>query len=174
MNEAMENLLTRRSIRKYRKEQIKDSELLAVLEAGTYAPTARGTQSPLIVAVQDAEDIALMSRMNAQVWGRENFDPFFGAPTVVVVFAEAGNPNGVQDASLVMGNLLNAAHALGLGSCWINRAREVFERPEGKALLKKWGVEGDWVGVGNCILGYAEGEAPKPAPRREGYYRIIK
>ena len=82
--------------------------------------------------------------------------------------------NGVQDASLVMGNLLNAAHALGLGSCWINRAREVFEMPEGKPLLEKWGVEGDWVGVGNCILGYADGPEPKPAPRRPDYYRIIK
>lgn len=174
MNEAMKNLLTRRSVRKYKPGQITDEELRAVLEAGTYAPTARGTQSPLIVAVQNAEDIALMSRLNAAVWGRADFDPFFGAPTVVVVFAQAGNVNGVQDASLVMGNLLNAAHALGLGSCWINRAREVFEMPEGKALLKKWGVEGDWVGVGNCIIGYADGPEPKPAPRRPDYYRIIK
>ena len=174
MNEAMKNLLTRRSVRKYKPEQITDEELRAVLEAGTYAPTARGTQSPLIVAVQNAEDIALMSRLNAAVWGRADFDPFFGAPTVVVVFAQAGNVNGVQDASLVMGNLLNAAHALGLGSCWINRAREVFEMPEGRAMLEKWGVEGDWVGVGNCILGYADGPEPKPAPRRPDYYRIIK
>ena len=145
-----------------------------MLGAGTYAPTARGAQSPLIVAVQNAQDIALMSRLNAAVWGKADFDPFFGAPTVVVVFAEAGNPNGVQDASLVMGNMLNAAHAIGLGSCWINRAREVFEMPEGKALLEKWGVEGDWVGVGNCILGYADGPEPQPIARKEGYYRIIK
>ena len=174
MNEAMKNLLTRRSVRKYKKEQITDAELGAVLEAGTYAPTARGTQSPLIVAVQNAEDIAVMSRMNAAIWGRENFDPFFGAPTVIVVLAEAGNVNGVQDASLVMGNLLNAAHAMGMGSCWINRAKETFEMPEGKALLKKWGVEGDWVGVGNCILGYADGPEPQPIARKKDYYRIIK
>ena len=174
MNEAMINLLTRRSVRKYKKEQISDSELQAVLGAGTYAPTARGAQSPLIVAVQNAQDIALMSRLNAAVWGKADFDPFFGAPTVVVVFAEAGNPNGVQDASLVMGNMLNAAHAMGLGSCWINHAREVFEMPEGRALLEKWGVEGDWVGVGNCILGYADGPEPQPIARKEGYYRIIK
>ena len=174
MNEAMKNLLTRRSVRKYKPEQITDEELRAVLEAGTYAPTARGTQSPLIVAVQNAEDIALMSRLNAAVWGRADFDPFFGAPTVVVVFAQAGNVNGVQDASLVMGNLLNAAHALGLGSCWINRIRETFERPDGQALLKKWGVEGEWTGVGSCILGYPEGPEPSPAERKPGYYRIIR
>ncbi len=172
--EAMENLLTRRSIRKYKPEQIKDSELEAVLNAGKYAPTAKGTQSPLMVAVQNPEDIALMSRLNARVWGKTDFDPFFGAPTVVVVFAQAGNPNGVQDASLVLGNLLNAAHATGLGSCWISRARETFELPEGRALLEKWGIHGDWVGVGNCILGYPDCENPKPAPRREGYAVIIK
>lgn len=172
--DAMENLLTRRSIRKYKPQQITDAELEAVLNAGKYAPTAKGTQSPLMVAVQNAEDIAAMSRINARVWGKQDFDPFFGAPTVVVVFAEGGNPNGVQDASLVMGNLLNAAHAIGLGSCWINRAKETFELPEGRALLAKWGIEGDWVGVGNCILGYADGPEPQPIARKEGYYRIIK
>lgn len=172
--EAMENLLTRRSIRKYQPRQITDAELAAVLEAGTYAPTAKGTQSPLMVAVQNPEDVARMSALNARVWGREHFDPFYGAPTVVVVFAQSGNPNGVQDASLVLGNLMNAAHALGLGSCWINRAKETFEMPEGRALLEKWGVEGSWTGVGNCILGYADGDAPAPAPRRAGYFRIVK
>ena len=160
--DAIENLLTRRSIRKYKAAQISEAELDTVLFAGTYAPTAKGTQSPLIVAVQNAEDISLMSRLNARVWGNEAIDPFYGAPTVVVVFAEGGNPNGVQDASLVMGNLMNAAHAVGLGSCWINRARETFELPEGKALLGKWGVSGDWIGVGNCILGYPDCAAPAP------------
>ena len=171
MNEAMENLLTRRSIRKYEARQIEDGELMAVLEAGTYAPTAKGTQSPLIIAVQDREDL---SRINARIWGREDFDPFYGAPTVVLVLAEAGNPNGVQDASLVLGNLMNAAHAVGLGSCWINRIRETFELPEGKALLEKWGVEGEWTGVGSCILGYAAGPAPAPAARKPGYFRIVR
>ncbi len=169
--EAMENLLTRRSIRRYKKEQISAAELDAVLTAGTYAPTARGTQSPLMVSVQNAEDIAVLSRINAQVWGRD-IDPFYGAPTVIVVFAEGGNPNAVQDASLVMGNLMNAAHAIGLGSCWINRARESFETPEGKALMAKWGVTGDWSGVGNCILGYPDCEPPAPKPRKDGY--VIK
>ena len=173
MNAALENLLTRRSVRKYRPEQITDEELNAVLEAGTYAPTAKGTQSPLIIAVQDKGDIARLSSLNAQIWGTDT-DPFYGAPTVVVVLAEAGNRNGVQDASLVMGNLMNAAHALGLGSCWINRAYETFELPEGRELLAKWGVEGDWIGGGNCILGYADGPEPQPKPRKEGYVRVVK
>ena len=173
MNAAYDNLLTRRSVRKYKPEQISDEELYAVLKAGMYAPTAMGRQSPLIVAVQDKDDIARLSSLNAQIWGTDT-DPFYGAPTVVVVLAEAGNRNGVQDASLVMGNLMNAAHALGLGSCWINRAYETFELPEGRELLAKWGVEGDWIGVGNCILGYADGPEPQPKPRKEGYVRVVK
>ena len=173
MNTAYENLLTRRSVRKYKSEQISDEELNAVLKAGTYAPTAMGKQSPLIVAVQDKGDIARMSALNAKIWGK-NADPFYGAPTVIIVFAPAGYRNGVQDASLVMGNMMNAAHALGLGSCWINRALEGFETPEGRSLLKKWGIEGDWIGVGNCILGYPDGEPGKAVERREGYIKIIK
>lgn len=168
MNNALQNLLTRRSIRSYEDRQVDAKELELILEAGTYAPTARGTQSPLIVVVQDRETIALMSRLNAKVLGVSS-DPFFGAPTVLVVFADGDNANGVQDASLVMGNLMNAAHALGLGSCWINRARETFEMPEGKALMEKWGVPARYKGLGNCVLGYAKGEAPAPKPRKEGY-----
>lgn len=173
MNAAYENLLTRRSVRKYKSEQISDEELTAVLTAGTYAPTAKGTQSPMIIAVQDRGDIARLSSLNANIMGVTS-DPFYGAPTVVVVLAQAGNRNGVQDASLVMGNMMNAAHALGLGSCWVNRAYETFELPEGRELLKKWGVEGDWIGVGNCILGYPDGELPMAAARREGYVKIVK
>lgn len=168
MNEALQNLLTRRSIRSYEDRQIDTKELDLILEAGTYAPTARGTQSPLIVAVQDKETIALMSKLNAKILGIVG-DPFFGAPTVLVVFADGDNANGVQDASLVMGNLMNAAHALGLGSCWINRALETFEMPEGKALMEKWGVPARYKGLGNCVLGYARGQTPAPKPRREGY-----
>ena len=174
MNEAMKNLLTRRSVRKYKKEQISDSELQAVLGAGTYAPTAMGRQSPIMLAVQDPADIAELERINDEIRGTPGARSFYGAPTVVLVLYPTGRPSGVQDGSLVLGNLMNAAHALGLGSCWINRAREVFEMPEGRALLEKWGVEGDWVGVGNCILGYADGPEPQPIARKEGYYRIIK
>lgn len=172
MNAAYENLLTRRSVRKYKAEQISDAELDAVLRAGTYAPTAMGRQSPLIVAVQDSGDIARLSAINARIMGTSS-DPFYGAPTVVLVLAQAGNRNGVQDASLVMGNLMNAAHALGIGSCWIHRAYEEFESEEGKALLKKWGIEGEWRGIGHCVLGYAVEVAPM-RPRKEDWVRIIR
>ena len=173
MNTAYESLLTRRSVRKYKPEQITDAELEAVLKAGTYAPTAMGKQSPLIIAVQDEADLKRLSALNAQIMGTKS-DPFYGAPTAVLVLAQSGNRNGVQDASLVLGNMFNAAHALGLGSCWINRAKETFDLPEGRELLHKWGVEGAWGGVGYCILGYPDGEAPAPAVRKEGYVKIIK
>ena len=170
MNQVLEALKNRRSIRKYKTEQIKDEELNAVLEAGTYAPTGMGTQSPLMVVVQDKGTIAYMSKLNAQVMG-SNGDPFYGAPTVLVVLAEADNINAVKDGSLVLGNLMNAASALGIGSCWVNRAQEVFASEEGKALLEKWGVQGDYIGVGNCILGYpAETPAAKPIKENRLYY----
>ena len=134
---------------------------------------SRMSATTLMIAVQDKGDIARLSSLNAQIMGTDS-DPFYGAPTVIVVLAQAGNRNGVQDASLVMGNLMNAAHALGLGSCWINRALETFELPEGRELLAKWGVEGDWIGVGYCILGYPDGPAGEAKPRKEGYVRIIR
>ena len=169
MNETLKAIRERRSIRKYKAEQIKDSELNAVLEAGTWAPTGKGMQSPVMVAVQDKETIAYLSKMNAQIMGNPGADPFYGAPTVVVVLADGENPNWHADGTLVMGNLLLAAHAVGLGSCWINRATELFDMPEGKALLKKWGLDEKYRGVGHCILGYADCPAPEPKPRKEDY-----
>ena len=121
-----------------------------------------------MVAVQDKETLAELSLRNAAVMGTKN-DPFYGAPTAVLVLGEKNNPNGVQDASLVMGNLMLAAASLGLGSCWINRAKEEFETEEGKALLKKWGIEGDYIGVGHCILGYPAEEPRPAAPRKPDY-----
>lgn len=172
MNEVLNCLKERRSVRKYKKEQIKESELQQILEAGTYAPTGMGMQSPVMVVVQDAETIAKLSKMNAAVMGMEN-DPFYGAPTVVVVLADASRPTYVEDGSLVMGNLLNAAYSVGVDSCWIHRAREVFATEEGKALLKQWGLEGNYVGIGNCLLGYRDCELPQAKPRKENYiYRV--
>lgn len=171
MNIAMECLLNRRSVRKYKQEQISKDELGAVLQAGVSAPSAKNLQSAIIVVVQDKEEIAYMSKLNAQIMGVSS-DPFYGAPTVLVVLADANNANAVADGSLVMGNLMNAAYANGLGSCWINRAKELFDMPEGKALLQKWGIEGDYVGVGNCILGYAD-EAPQMKPRKENYVYYV-
>ena len=172
MNEVLKCLKERRSIRKYKKEQIKDEELNLILEAGTYAATGMGMQSPIMVAVQDAETIAQLSKMNAAVMGVDS-DPFYGAPTVVIVLADRSRGTCVEDGSLVMGNLMNAAYSIGVDSCWIHRAKEVFDTEEGKALLKKWGIEGDYVGVGNCILGYRDCEFPQPKARKENYiYRV--
>lgn len=172
MNETLQTLKNRRSVRSYLPEQIKDEELQQILEAGIYAPTGMGTQSPILVAVQDKETIAYLSKLNAAVMGSTS-DPFYGAPTVVVVLADRSRGTCVEDGSLVIGNMLNAAASLGVGSCWIHRAKEVFDSPEGKSLLEKWGIQGDYVGVGNCILGYAKGEVPAAKPRKENYiYRV--
>ena len=169
MNETLNVLKTRRSVRKYKAEQIRDEELNAVLEAGTWAPCGMGIQHCVMVVVQDRETIGYMSRLNAEIQGKPGTDPFYGAPTVVVVLGDGEKANWLQDGSLVMGNLMNAAAALGLGSCWINRARELFDRPEGRELLKKWGLPETYRGVGNCILGYVDGELPAPKPRKEGW-----
>lgn len=165
-----EKILTRRSVRKYAPQQITDAELDKVLEAGLYAPTAKNNQKPIMVAVRDKETRDLLSKANAAIMGVET-DPFYGAPCVIVVLADPAFPTWIDDGSLVMGNLLNAAHAIGLGSCWINRAREFFDMEEGKALLKKWGIPETYRGVGNCILGYAD-EEPRAKERLKG--RIIK
>lgn len=172
-NTVLDSLKDRRSIRSYKPEQITDAELDAVLEAGMYAPTGLNKQSPLMVAVQDREVIAKLSRMNAAVMGVDT-DPFYGAPTVVIVLADSENYNGFADGCLVMGNLMNAAYSLGLGSCWINRAREVFETPEGRAMLREWDIEDKYTGVGNCILGYPACGHPQAAPRKEGYVIKVK
>ncbi len=166
--ETLDVLMTRRAIRSYT-DSMPSAELLdKVLEAGTYAPTGMGKQSPIIVAVTDSATRNQLSRMNAAIMGAGN-DPFYGAPAVLVVLADRSIPTYVYDGSLVMGNLMNAAHAVGLGTCWIHRAKEVFDTEEGKALLAKWGIEGDYEGIGNCIIGYPASAAPTPKPRKENY-----
>lgn len=167
-NETLNVLRERRSIRSYRAEQIKPEELDAILEAGIWAPSAKGLQDAVMVVVQDAGTISRLSALNAGVMGKPGADPFYGAPTCVVVLGDSRQVNWVQDGSLVMGNLMIAAQSLGIGSCWVNRAREVFDRPEGKELLKRWGLSDDYRGVGHCILGYAAGDAPAPKPRKGG------
>ncbi len=168
---TVENVLTeRRSVRSYKEDQITERELEAVLEAGLYAPSGKNLQCTVMVACQNKEEIELMRRLNASVMGVDR-DPFYGAPTVVVVFADKEVHTHVEDGSLVLGNMLNKAYELGLGACWIHRARDVFEMPEGKALMEKWGVPESYEGIGNCILGYPRDGFPEAAPRRDG--RII-
>ena len=173
-NIAMENLLTRRSVRQYTAEVPPMEVIEEICKAGTYAPTGMNRQSPIIIAVTNKELRDSLSRMNARVMGNDSIDPFYGAPVVLVVLADKNVHTCVEDGSLVMGNLLNAAHAKGLGSCWIHRAREVFETEEGKQILKDLGIEGDYVGVGNCILGYTDGEYPEAKPRKENWVYWVK
>lgn len=170
MNQTLTTLKQRCSTKKYLPKQVPDTLLDAVLESGLYAPSGMNNQKVVTVAVRDKETRDLLSRLNAQVMGA-SADPFYGAPCVIVVLSDPARSTWVEDGSLVMGNLMNAATALGLGNCWIHRAREVFDSPEGKTLLKKWGLPEHLRGVGNCILGYADGE-PAKKPREKN--RILK
>lgn len=168
MNETLKCLEERRSIRKYKAEQVPEEILEEILRAGMYAPTGMGMQSPVMVVVQDADMIRRLSALNAAVMGTDS-DPFYGAPTVIVVLADKSRGTCVEDGSLVMGNLLNASASLGIGSCWIHRAREVFAGEEGREILSGWGLDPDrYIGVGHCILGYAAEEG-MAKPRKEGY-----
>lgn len=174
MNEALQNLLTRRACRAYKEEQIKPEELDSILEAGEYAPTGMGRQSPLLVVIQDPEKIKEVEKLNAAVMGNPNGHPFYGAPTLVVVFGDAQSPLGTADANLVIGNLLNGANAVGVDSCYIWRAKESFESEEGKALKKAWNIPETYVGMGNVILGYGKPEGKREAaPRKADYVRKV-
>ena len=172
-NEAIKVLIERRSVKKYKSEQIKDEELEVIVEAARYTASGHNFQPVKVVVVQDKATRDQLSAMNAKILGVTT-DPFYNAPTVIVVIAEKSSPTYVEDGALVLGNLMNAAHAIGVDSCWINRAKETFETEEGKALLKKWGIEGDYAGVGNCILGYRDCEYPKAPARRTVYDVYVK
>jgi len=174
-NPILQALRERRSVRAFRPDQIRDDELRAVLEAGTYAPTARGVQDPWIVAVQNPEMLAQLVRMNAAVMGVQD-NPYYGAPTIVLVFASRLDkwPHSVCDGSLVLGNMMNAAHAIGLGSCWINREREMFDTDEGRDLMRRLGLPDGLMGIGALALGYAAQPLATPKPRKENYYRIVR
>ena len=172
-NEAIEVLMNRRAIRKFKAEQITDAELKTVLDAGTYAPTARGMQRPVIVAVQEKAQRDAVSKLNAGFTDNPNGDPYYGAPTIILVLAP-DDEFGPLDAASVQTNMLNAAYACGLGSCWIHRAHQMFETEEGKALLRQWGLDENLSGWCTIALGYADCENPVPKERKEGYYRIIK
>jgi nitroreductase len=172
---TLEDLKARRSIRSYKPEQISDEQLDQILEAGTWAPTGGGSQSPVIVAVQDKGVIEKLQKLNAEVLKNPDAKPFYGAPTVLAVLVDKTKPTPVEDGSLVLGNLQNAAWALGVDSCWIHRAKEVFESEEGKELLKEWKLDsGAYLGVGFCLLGYGNDPRPTPAPRKEGYIIKVK
>jgi len=172
MNETIKNLIERRSCRKYSTTQIKEEKLNSVLKAGEYAPTGMGRQSPIILVLQNKEKVEKLSKLNAKIMGTDK-DPFYGAPTVLIVLADKNIGTYKEDGSLVLGNLMNAAYSIGLGSCWIHRAKEEFETDEGKELLKEWNIPENYVGIGHCVLGYPE-EKSEAKPRKEDYIRFIK
>ena len=166
--ETLQAIKSRRSIRKFKSDMIPKDILDKIIEAGTYAPTGRNAQSPIIIAVTNKEVRNKLSKTNSIIMGKdENFDPFYNAPVCLIVLANKEKPTYIYDGTLVMENLMLAAHDLGIGSCWIHRAKGFFEREEGKDLLKSLGIEGDYEGIGNCALGYADGEYPPTHPRRE-------
>lgn len=166
MNETIKNLIDRRSVRSYSSKQITKEELSAILEAGSFAPSAMNRQPVIMVAVQKPEIRDRLSKLNAAVMGSD-IDPFYGAPTVIVVLADRTVSTYLYDGSLTMGNLMNGAHSVGVDSCWVHRAKEVFDSEEGKALLKEWGIQGDYEGIGHCILGYGAKESPQAMPRKK-------
>ena len=167
MNEIIKAMETRRSIRGYKEDMVPEQLIAEVVEAGTYAATGMGRQSPIILAVTNKEVRDRLSKVNAEIMGTTG-DPFYGAPVVLVVLADKSRPTYLYDGSLVMGNLMLAAHSLGLGSIWIHRAKEEFEMPEYQKLLKDLGIEGEWEGIGHCAVGYIDGENPAAAPRNDG------
>lgn len=167
MNAAIENMIGRRSVRSFQKKQIAPEELEQILTAAKYAPTGMDRQHVLYVAVQEEETLNVLRRMNGAIMGRADMDPYYGAPTIVLVLVDENVSTRVEDGSLALGNMMNAAHSLGVGSCWIHRAREMFDSAEGKALLKKWGIEGNYQGVGGCALGYPDGPLKTPSERKE-------
>lgn len=175
MKETIQDLKNRRSVNKYRPEQIKDEELKTVLEAGMNAPSGGNKQSAVFVVVQDPELIKKMCVLNAKIAGApEGWDVFYGAPTVISVLYNSNALTGVEDGSLCIGNMLNAAYAIGLGGRWIHRAKQMYETGLGEEILKRAGYEGSYVGVGNVILGYPEGAFPAPLEHKADYYRIIR
>ena len=174
MNETLNVLETRRSCRSFKPDMIKEDELKAIIKAGTYAATGMGKQSPIIIAVTNKELRDKISEKNREIGGwQEGFDPFYGAPVILIVLASKSVPTYLYDGSLVMGNLMNAAEILGVSSIWIHRAKEEFESDFGKDILKQLGIEGEFEGIGHCALGYASEPAKAPAPRKENYVYCI-
>jgi nitroreductase len=169
MDQILENIETRRSVRKYTEKTVRKEDIDQIIEAGIYAPSGMGRQSSIVIAVTDPVLRNELSKMNAKAGNMpEGTDPFYGAPAVLVVLADKSCPTYIYDGSLTMGNMMLMAHELGLGSCWIHRAKEEFESSEGKEILKKLGIHGDYEGIGHCILGYADGEEPEAKERKQG------
>lgn len=175
MSDVLEKIKTRRSIRKFKPDMVPQGILDRIIEAGTYAASGKGRQSPIIIQVTNREVRDRIAAANGRIGGwEEGFDPFYGAPVILIVLAKRDSLHRVYDGSLVMGNLMLAAHALGIGSCWIHRAREEFETEEGTALLRSLGVTEAYEGIGHCALGYVDGEYPSAPARKENWVYYIR
>ena len=172
MNDFIEMMKTRRSVRKFKSEMPSKELIDQVVEAGLYAASGMDRQGVITLVITQKELRDKLSQANAKIMGKEDFDPFYGAPCVLVVLANKDDPTYLYDGSLVMGNLMLAAHANGLGSCWIHRAKEEFEQETYQSLLKDLGIEGNWEGIGHCVLGYADQE-PTPHPRKKNRVYVI-
>lgn len=172
MNQIIEAMKERRSIRKFKPDMVSKEIINQIIEAGTFAATGMNYQDPIIIAVTNKELRNKLSKLNAEIMGSDS-DPFYGAPVVLIVLADKKIPTHVYNGSLVMGNLMLAAHELGIGSCWIHRAKEEFESEEGKEILKSLGITGEYEGIGHCILGYVDGEYPEAKERKEGWVYYI-
>ena len=164
MNEAYKNLIERRSIRKYNNTKVSHDLIEQIVRAGQFAPSGMNRQIYAFVVVEDEGLVARLSKMNADAMNSSS-DPFYGAKSLIIVFADTNAPTYLYDGALAMGNLMNAANALGVDSCWIHRAKEVFETPEGKEMKKTWGLPESYEGIGHCILGYREEEPGERAQR---------
>ena len=174
MNETMKTLVERRSVKKYLSTPVEQELIDLVVKAGTYAPTGRNRQPVKILVITDGRVRDELRKLNAKIMGMdENFDPFYNAPVVMVVLADPKVNTYIYDGSLVLGNMMLAAHSLGLGSCWIHRAKEEFQTEYGKSLLKSLGIEGEWEGIGHCVLGYSDGPLPETRPRKEGWVHKV-
>lgn len=169
MNDTIKVLKERRSIRKYKDIQITEEELNTILDCGMYAPSGKNKQSGLIVVIQNKELISKIAKINASFVNKEGLNPFYDAPTLIIVFADKNISTYIQDGSAIITNMLNVAYSIGVSSCWIHRAKETFETEEGKKLLQQWGIPSNYEGIGNCVLGYADCENPKPLPRKDNY-----
>ena len=175
MGQVLEQIKNRRSIRSYKPDEVPQELLDQIIEAGLYAASGKDRQSAIIIQVTNKELRDEISRMNCKIMGKpEDHDPFYGAPAMLIVLGRKDWPTHVQDGSLVMGNLMLAAHELGLGSCWINRAKEEFDTQWGRDLLKSLGIEGEYEGIGHCALGYIDGDMPEAPPRKENRVFHIK
>ena len=169
MSEAYDAIMNRRSVRAYSDKRVPKEIIDKIAIAGSYAPSAMGRQPGKIVVIQNKELIDRLEVLNARVMGDESKKPFYGAKDLILVLADKNVPSCIYDGALIMGNLMNAAASLGVASCWIHRAKEVFDSPEGKAILSELGIEGEWEGIGHCILGYNSGDEPQPKPRKDGF-----